>query len=452
MGWTRRDLLASVGVGAASALLWACGGAARGAAGPEAPREPSSDEIRGWLAAAVARLAASGAVALGRAQLADVVVASADPVQRSLTRRRAGAVELVARRGDSTRVARSETLSADAVDALARSLGADDTLGSADSGLPALERADLGDDLGAGLPDDDVWLRQVDALAARADAVASSRVVHRTAVAGAVDLRRWVVDARRDVALARRQALAQVTLIGWTGTQPQHGVARRGARTLLTADVLDAGVLAAAAARAVELMSPAGFVAGDAAIALSPETAAALAGALAAAGDRGALAGPPSAFGPAVGLWAEPDGDGVGAELIDDDGAALAARALLDRGQPTPEGPCARGHLTWRAGDLPLAGLLAALGDGYVLDGARAVHVGTSAVTIYAERARRYRGGAPTGHVFADVAASAPLPALLAAMTSSSRELTDVVVADGPLRSVRAPWLISRARLWRVRA
>jgi hypothetical protein len=449
MAWTRRDLLANVGLGAAGALLWACGGAARGGLVPVAPAPPSSDEIRAWLADAVARLTGAGADALGRARLVETVVASSDPVQRAITRHRMGDVELVVRRGSAVRVARAEALSADAVAALARALG-----GTGGAVRPSAALAeDLGDDLGPGLPDDAAWLRQVDGLAARADGVASSRIVHRTAITGAVDERRWIVGGGRDVALRRRQAVAEVTLIGWTGTQPQHGVARRGARALLADDVLGERELAIAAARAIELMSPAGFVGGDAAIALSPEVVAALAGALATARDRVALAGAATAWGPAVALWSEPDGDGVGAELLDEDGAALAPRAVLQTGQPAAPGPCARGHLAWRAGAQPLPELLTALGDGYLLDGARAVHVGTSAVTIYAERARRYRGGAPTGHVFADVAASAPLPALLAAMAAASREVLDVVVPDhGQLRSVRAPWLTSRARLWQVRA
>lgn len=445
---TRRDLLAGLGVGVA-AVWWAgCGGAAVRAAVPAARPAPSADEIRGWLATAVAALARTGATASGQAWVRERLDAVIDPTGRGVQRWQEVGVELWAVQGARVRRARGDVLSAAGVADLVA------TLTGAPAGALAAMPAPPGPPMPAApaLPTDGEALRQVDRLAARTDAVASSRIVHRGVRLRIDDEQRWCVAAARDIALRRRGSVLDAVLVGWTGTQPQVAQVRRGAPGLLDADAIDAAALAAAAGRAVELFTPSGSVDGDAAVLLTPEVVARLAVVLADVPALASLVGAPANLGAAVALQDDPLAtDGLGAEFIDASGApATAAMVLARDAAPAP----ARfgGHLAWAAGALTADAMARALGDGVMIDGAPVVELMGDQIVVRVARARRYRGGAPTGQVYADVALSAALPALLAGMAVASIERATIVLprADG-WRSVLAPAVLTRGRLWRVR-
>lgn len=444
---TRRDVLASLGVGAAAAWWLGCGGTTVRAAGTLASPAPSADEIRAWLAAAVVALERTGAVASGQAWLCERLEATIDPVGRGVRRWLEAGVELRAVHGDRVRIACSDELTSGGVTRLATTLGGG-ALGAVR--LPPLVASPV-----PALPTDGEALRHVDRLAARADAVASSRIVHRGVRLSVHDEQRWCVAADRDVALRRRASVLDVVLVGWTGTQPQVAQVRRGAPAVIDDSVIDAAALAAAAGRAVELFTPSGFVDGDADVLLTPETVARLAVALADAPGLANLAGAPTAFGAAVGLRDEPlDDVSVGAEFIDAVGQPAVPGVVLGR-DATSAPARLGGNLAWAAGTLAADDLARALGDGYLVEGTTDVELLGDMVALRVARARRYRAGAPTGHVFADVALSVPLPAMLAAMRGASTDRASIVL-PAPTRtrgwrSVMAPAVITRARLWQVR-
>jgi len=494
--WNRRELLAGLGVGAASTLLATLGcGAPASSARRAGALDIVGTDVRGWLRQAVEQLRTEFPVASAQAVVGHRVAAAIDLRGRGVVRGRRAAVVLRVedRSGHVVERATGE-LSAEAVSRMVSSLRRTTTAGR-DVGLGEVERHGPGAKEITGYTDP-AWLELVSKLSALADPVATSRVVYRGAWLESDDLTIWQAASGPHVAHVREQRLVRsrggLVLMSWSGTLPMVGQIERGAVGGPDRVVLSARDVAAVGRGALELTTPGTVPAGAATVLLMPSVVARLAGVaiapiLTTAAWRRADLAARTLVGQTIGSRAitvstDPDPARYGGYYFDDEGASGTAAALIDAGvlrapvgdrrgvaavasaipgaglRPGHTGVArpAIGHLAWAPGTVTATPerLVEDLTDAWIVDDAGGGHVEPAAwsATIEIGRARRVKRGAETGHVHAGVELTASIPELLAAATAVSSTVETFVErsgdgADVHWRSLEVPAIVTRATL-----
>lgn len=460
MIWNRREVLASLGVGAAHVLL-GCSAPPRGPARPQV----DAGEVRTWLRDAVARLHAAGftharALAVTRHRTS----AAIDVLGAGVSHARTDGVVLSTGTAEQVTTDLSRAGIEAAVRVLAGSLRAPASVdfGRAPAPLPApKELADY------------ELLDRVNHLATR-DPDLSSRIVYSAAMLDLDDSHVWAVAAGVDLEQRITRVRKSITRVAWNGTRPVISeVARAWAGTADAQDLSDAD-LATAREHALALMTPTAFPDGDHPIALDPSIVAALVD----TAVRTLLTAPAAhrpevarrmAVGrriaaPLLTLIDDPLAPGVyGGFAFDDRGDRAEAIKLLDAGQvvavlparrrPGNIGPldAAPSHLTLAPGTVAADALLV---DGFELESALSAFVDPSSdrVVISAARARERIAGKRTGRLYADIELVGELTPLLTAVTAASKETDTFGLRDDvdglPLsRSLTVPALRTRGTL-----
>lgn len=460
MTWNRREVLATLGVGAAHALL-AC-------TRPQAPvARPSVDpgEVRTWLRDAVAKLHAAGftharALAVTRRR----VSAAIDVLGAGVARSRSDGVVLSTGSAEQVTCDLSRAGVLAAARALAGKLGGAARL---DFGPPPARIAE------PRARHDDELLARVSALAGR-DGDLSSRIIYSAASIELDDAHVWAIGPGHDLEQRTTRVRKVITRVAWNGTRPiVSEAARAWAGDLDEQDLADAD-LVAARENALILTTPTAFPDGEHAVALEPSVVAVLAdAAVRTLMTTAAARRPEVARGLAVGrqvaapiltLVDDPAAAGAyGGYAFDDRGVVASPTMLLDRGQvvgvlaprrrpghigrlePAPS------HVRLAPGTTPREGLLA---DGFELEGGTTATVDPASdrVVVAAARAHELKGGTRTGRVYADIELASALAPLLASVsaatpTTTSFGLRDEVDHQPRFRSIEAPWLRARALL-----
>ncbi|MBP6633623.1 MAG: hypothetical protein KBG28_28555 [Kofleriaceae bacterium] len=433
MSLDRRQWLGQVGAGAAWVLA-GCGGRA-GSVGPVTVAGGVGD-VRAAMREALAMLAEAGADPAVQVVQRRRVAAAARGPTRGVRRHGWAEVVLALTDGDGRRRRRRlDTLGADVLIGAAEELAAAVRPSRGRSLAPAIgDPVRLAAPAGGDLPrrSDDGWLAQLGQLTERADRVGASRIVERAVLLEVEELVGWHLAPGRDLEQRRVRARAGAAFLVWSGPLPSVGLAERagvgdgmgeGAIELLGDDEL-----AAAAARALELPTPAEPASAARPLLLGPAAVATLSRVLAAAVDAGrwpegvapsAPADDPAVAPAVIGatLSAEPDPAQPGADLVDDDGAPVSPRVVIAAGAigAAGRGGAGRGHLRWQPGVVTPAALMTGIDDGWRVDELRAAHLdpGRRRLTLLADRAREVRAGALTGRVFADVVLMVPVAAVL---------------------------------------
>ena len=489
MRFNRRELLSGLGVGAATTLLTALGcGSTASKVRPGRDVGRTSADVRAWLRGAVEQLRTEYPIASAHAIDATRVTAALDLAGHGVVRahRAAVVVRVEDERGQIIERAISE-LTRDAIGRIVVALRRGRTRGRGlQVGTPRRDGPDRGADRS-----DVGWIDLVDALARRAEALTSSRVLYRGAWYDTDDATVWHVSDGVDREQRLVRSRAGVVIIAWGGTRPLVGETTRG----VAGGPEDVGIADAdldrTAAAALELTTPGVVPSGAAIVILQPSAVARLVDAAIAplattpawaradspmrtrAGQRIGQA--------AITLRADPDPRRYGGYYFDDEGVAATPTPLIDGGivrgpvgdrrgaaalsgatagaalRPGHTGPARAsiGHVAWTGGGgVSSRQLHESVDDGWIVDDAVAAYLdpATWTVTIAARRARRIHRGARTGHVYADVEVTAPVPALLADVTrvSTDTELfafRDGDGADAAWRSVEVPAIVTRATL-----
>jgi predicted Zn-dependent protease len=471
--WSRRDVLGALGGAAASTILWAC----RPAAGTlVTPRIDIAESFRQRLRDAVARLSGAFAEATVLASVRTHTVATADAGGRAVRAEIATSLVLSAKDATGRRFERiTADVTTDGIDAAVLALldgrtprGWSGTFGSAADG-PEPPAAD--DPARAHAAD---FTRAADELYARALAGGSSRVVYRAGYVEIDDSSVWFVGSQRDAYQRLVRGRAGAMFVAWSGARPSVGLAEAAGPIGLAAAarVSDADI-AAAAAHAVELMTPGAAPDGDVAVVLDPSVTAAVieaavADVMTADGWRRPDLAARAAWtaSPMLTVADDPGVACYGGYVFADDGRDAARQVLIDRGAPQAPLAAARrpgyvgvaraaaGHVVVDPGERTRDDLFAAARTGLLVEDAGVARVDPVRwdVVVPVGRARRIDGGRRTGHVYADLEVRAPVPALLGAIAGVSHDVQAFArraVVDGePLwRSTSAPAVLTRAHV-----
>lgn len=486
MRLTRRELLRALGTSAAAGALWSIG--CGGHAGARAAAVTSLDDLHDALREAVATVRAAHPSASGWAGIRERTTLLAGSGERGTARRVTATIVLRARdharRTHERIVGESDRAAILAAAAELAALGGKGG-GTLAVGTPVRHDAVMVTDLMKAPRAK--WIDALDATLARADAASSSRIVWRAAHATLDDDRRWFVGDGVDVAQRAVRVRSGVTLMAWSGTRPMIGEAVAARAGGLETLALDDAEIDRAAERALELLTPGAPPSGDAAVVIDPSIAAAAI--LAGAGgvlttarwarpDLRARALVGQAIGAAaVTLTDDPAAGGFSGYAVDDEGWAAAPTPLITggvlAGVLADEDGAARanvprtghgrrasggGMVTPRPGHLVLAAgaatpdeLLAAIGDGVVIEDAdgAAVDPATWRITVRARRARRVAHGKLTGHAWTDVELRAELPQLLGDVLALGADprTTGAFDDDGVAIAATAPAIATRATL-----
>jgi predicted Zn-dependent protease len=458
--WNRREVLATLGVGAAHALL--------GCARSQSPvARPSVDpgEVRTWLRDAVARLHAAGfthaqALAVTRWRTSVAL----DVLGAGVSRSRADGVVLTT--GTAEQV--TSDLSRAGVLAAAKALaGKLPAAGKLDFGPPARSVAE------PRVLADHELLDRVTKLAAR-DQDLSSRIVYSAALIELDDAHVWAIGPGHDREQRMQRVRKVLTRVAWNGTRPIVSEQMRAwAGGIDALDLTDADVTAARE-NALLLTTPTAFPDGEHPVALEPSVVAVLVDASVRALLTSSAARRPeiarsvargrSLAAPVLTLVDDPASAGAyGGFVFDDRGTPAATTALLDRGQiagmlaprrrpghlgrlePAPS------HLRLAPGTAAREGLLT---DGFELEGGASATVDPASerVIVAAARAYELKGGTRTGRVYADIELVGELAPLLASVTAATATTASFGMRDEIdhrpcFRSIEVPWLRARAAL-----
>jgi len=428
--WNRREVLASLGVGAAHVLL-GCSSPARGPARPQM----DAGEVRGWLRDAVARLHAAGftharALAVTRHRTS----AALDVLGAGVTHARTDGVVLSTGTAEQVTTDLSRAGIEAAVRVLAGSVRAPASVdfGRAPAPVPAVKE----------LADYEL-LDRVTHLATR-DPDLSSRIVYSAALLDVDDTHLWAVAAGSDLEQRITRVKKSITRVAWNGTRPIISEVARAWAGAVDAQELSDADLATAREHALALMTPTAFPDGDHAVALDPSIVAQLMDTavrtlLTASAARRPEVARRMAIGrriaaPLVTLVDDPLAAGAyGGFAFDDRGDRAEVVKLVDRGQvvgilpprrrPGHIGPleAAPSHLSLTAGSVAADALLDA---GFELESGISAFVDPSSdrVVISAARARERLGGKRTGRLYADIELVGELTPLLSAVTAASKE------------------------------
>ncbi len=467
----RRELLAALGVGSASALLWAlgCGG------GPRRPSTPErvSGEVRTWLRDAVAQLAAAFPVvhvlAVSRTRTTAAVDALGTGVGRD---RRDGVVLAVRDRDGRWREQATSSLTQAGIRTAVHALtgGSRRRAALALGGPPPLPREPTA-------LDDHALGARCERISA-VDAKLNSRIVYAAALIDVDDAHVWSISTAHDreqrLVRVRKQALRAA----WNGTRPVVTEAERGWIGGVDDHELGRGAVEQATEDALRLMTPGTFEDGERVVVLDPSVAASLVDAGVRALLTSAAARRPevrrrrqlaAALPALLTLTDDPTAKGAyGGFQFDDEGVPAAPIVLVDAGRiagvlaDRASGPGGRGRRPGHVGPVEPAPshLRLAPGpydhtvlreDGLILEGALGATVdpSTDRVVVGAARARELKGGEPTGRVYADVELGGELGALLANVTGVANRLValpyrDEVDGEPRWRSIEVPHLRTR--------
>ena len=460
MSWNRREVLASLGVGAAHVLL-GCGSTARG------PRQPAvyAADVRSWLHDAIARLQASGftharALAVTRTRTAvalDVLGAGVSSARTDGVVLSTGSAEYV-----TTDLSRAGIQAG--VRALVDRYRAPAAMDFGPlPGVPAEPRSLAEYEL----------IDRVTALANR-DQDLSSRIVYSAALLELDDAHTWAVAAGRDLEQRVQRVRKSITRVAWNGTRPVVSEVSRAWAGEVDAHDLSDEDLAAAREHALALMTPTAFPDGEHAVALDPSLVALLVDTavrtlLTSTAARRPEVATRLAIGrrvasPLLSLVDDPLVPGAYGGFAFDDRTEPATRTpRLDGGEivgvlPPRRRPGHLGPLEPAPSHLVLApgrtGAAAMLDTGFELEGALSATVDPSSdrVVIAAARARERKANTRTGRIYADIELVGELGPLLAAVSHVSAEtdtfgMRDEVDERPRFRSVSAPSLRTRGML-----
>jgi len=461
----RRDLLRSLGAGAALAALaplTGCGGrAARTGSTAAGGRDPLRAALRAAVLQLGTRLDQPTAYLLERRRVRALVdVAQADVADEQVT-----VVVLAGTDGgrrvercfDDVTPARIAAVAAELVTAARGPARASIEVPAATDRRPRL-------DLDPAELTPRGWLDRVRSIAARGARHATSRIVYRASYLTCEDDRVWVIGAGGDRAQRLVRTRMGTTFVAWHGSEPMAGEAEVAGAHGPTPDLLEDGAIAEAAAAALALFTPTAPPTGERPVLLDPRVVAAVL-------DRGLatlLAGGGPAPAAALTVIDDPTRPGYGTYAYDDDGAPAAATRLIEGGAVVGRlgtGNARRSGRLWRLtrapsnlvvtpGETAAAALEAGVDDGVVIAGVRGVDLDdTGAIVVRAARARELIDGRRTGRAWDDVELRADVRALCAAITGVSAEHAAVAITgDGPPRSVVAPWLLTRATVGSARS
>ncbi|HEY4239041.1 MAG TPA: metallopeptidase TldD-related protein [Kofleriaceae bacterium] len=443
MTWTRREVLAGLGVGSAATLLSAfgCGSAPPPARSPVA----TADDVRGWLHDAVARL---GPAAHGLAVLRSRTAVAVDVLGTGVSHAvYSGAVLSVAGKDGRRREAVVSELSAAAFAAAAASLGAGEAVepGAVVAAAPVL-RVDA------------AALRKV-ASQLMSAAPPSSRIVYAAALVEVDDALVTSVGPGGDHVQRLVRCSQRIVRAAWSGSRPVVAEASLGWRGAPDAAVLPAAAVIAAQADALAIMTPGAFVDGPRIVVLEPSVVAAIIDAAAqtllVATPRPEIARRLSlganAASALVSLVDDPTvASAYGGFAFDDLGAPAAPVTLVDRGHVAGVLGAGRarrpGHLGVAAPApshlvlAPGSGSLRSLfGDGLLLQGGGTVMIDPASdrIVVTAARARELAHGADTGRVWADVELVGSLGELLGSIDAVGADAESFAYRDGPDRDAR---------------
>jgi predicted Zn-dependent protease len=469
--WSRREVLASLGVGSAHALLVACGGQAK------APQRPVAidPELTTWLRDAVQSLRGAGfatahALAVSRRR----TTAALDVLGAGVARGRADGVVLTVRDADgrSREQVTNDLSRAGVLAAVSAFTGSTKTKSaSVDFGPPPRSIESPSPDP-MRMSDSDM-LARVGALAAR-DKHQSSRIVYSASLLDIDDAHVWSVAPGRMLEQRLVRVRRTVTRVAWHGSRPLISEASRAWMGGIDAQDLTDDEIIGARENVLVLMTPRAFADGDHTFVLEPAVAASVIDvALRALLTRDAQRVPEVAQRMAVGRAAaakmltlvdDPTvSDAYGGYRFDDRGEPAAAQTLLDKGQlvgridrerrPGHVGASetSPSHVRVVPGTAEQDSLLA---DGFALEEPVSTSVDPSSdrVVIQVARAREWLGGRRTGRMFGDIEVVADLTSLLSGVTEISKQTRSIGIRDESegqprWRSVDTPWLRCRALL-----
>lgn len=470
MTWSRRELLATLGMASANAILFACGAAPK-----RVTRASEIDpEIRTWLREAIGALVGAGfqsphALAVSRRR----TTAALDVLGAGVARGRCDGVVLSVRdKAGFVREQVTNDLSRDGVLAAVQLL-----TGSAKTKLASVDFGPVPAPVVAPVPDpgslgDNEMLARAGALAAR-DKGLSSRIVYAASVLDIDDARVWSVAPGRMLEQRLVRVRRSLTRVAWHGSRPFVSEAARAWTGGVDALDLTDDEIVATRENALALLTPSAFEDGERGILLEPGVAAAVID----AGVRTLLTSEAERRPEVARRRAASTGVSAKLTLVDDptdsnayggyrfDDAGLPARALtlidtgnlvgrIDRGRRP-------GHIG-RSDVLPshvrlAPGATAAsslLDNGFILDGHTSTLLDASSdrFVIQVARAREQLAGRRTGRMFADVELVGNLTELFGSLQDLSQETRSIGIRDEvngqPLhRSIETPWLLGRGLL-----
>jgi predicted Zn-dependent protease len=463
VSWNRREVLGSLGVASAQALLWACGG--RAAPVRHAPTEVSG-EIRSWLRDAVATLRSQFTFAHALAVSRRRTTGAIDVLGAGVSRGRYDSVVLTVRDKDGARREQvtSDLSQAGVAAAVHGLIGTSVRPAKLDFGAPWTATRTIAK--GDPRTFDDVNLLDRVATLARRDHELSSRIVYAATLIDIDDADVWSVAPGHDLEQRLVRVRRVMTRVAWNGTRPVVSeVARAWTGGVDVQDLSDDDI-AEVTRGALVMMTPTSFDDGVKKLVLAPTVAAtvidaAARGLLTSAAIRRPevarrLAVGASVASPVLTLVDDPTAAAsYGGFDFDDEGEPAALVTLLDGGhvvgrladadavdaklaiaagrgrRPGHVGPVepAPSHLRLVAGGTAADDLIS---DGFVLQGGlgAVVDPASDRIVIAVARAEERRAGKPTGRVFADLELVGDLAKLLASVTSVSKETATLGVRD----------------------
>ncbi len=461
-------MLASIGVGASSAILFACGGA------PKRAERPLSinPELTTWLRDAVSMLVGAGlaaphALAVTRRR----TTAALDVLGAGVGRGRSDGIVLSARDKDgSLREQVTNDLSRRGVLAAVQALvGKKVKAASVDFGRAPTH-------IFVPTPDPDTlsdaeMLARVGALAGR-DRRWSSRIVYAASVVDIDDAHVWLVAPGRTLVQRLVRVRRSVSRVAWHGSRPLVSEITRSWMGGVDAQDLTNDEIIGARENALVLMTPRAFDEGERTIVLEPTVAAiALDAALRGQLTRDAHRLPEAARRGGVGASVASElvtivddpsvTDAYGGFRFDDRGVPATAQTLVEHGRvvgriererrPSHVG-CAEtvpSHVRVAPGTVEVDALL---DDGLLLEEPVSTFVDPSSdrVVIQVARAREYIAGRHTGRIYADLEVIADSRSLLSSIAALSRQTRAVGIRDEidgqpRWRSIDTPWVRTRS-------
>lgn len=439
--WTRRDLLRAAGVGAAASALSGLGCGRSAVATAPAPAALALG-LRAALREAAALIATRLREPVAYAQVRRRVRAAVDLIERDVVERTTARVVLAGRGADGRWRERALDRTEPAlIVAAARALVAEAPPGASAelaSGASIDHTAELATDPELLTVSD--WRARADDLARRGEARSNSRVVYRAAYLICDDERTWVVavDSDRFQRLVRTRMGA--VAVAWHGNAPAGGAIEIAGGFGPEPARLTTDALATANTDALALTTPGAFASTRGPVVLAPT-------ALAAVIDRAWRVAPRTGDVIDAPAHRVDDGPAYASYVFDALGAPTdGAGPFRRRGGPDARLAAAPSNLVLAPG--AVADLLAAAGDGYVVDGIAEPGGQGDELALRATRVRRVTAGKLTGHAWRDVELRGAATALVAGITARGDRATTVAIDDGgPARAVIAPAVVTVATL-----
>jgi predicted Zn-dependent protease len=491
-GWSRREVLAALAAGAASAPSWSallgCGGARSAPAAPPAlPRPPAMADLREQLRQVHADLAGRFRAVSVRAEVGRLTRAVVEPEERSFDERGRTSLSLAGFDGTTWFEETAADLGPAAIARATKALAARGGRGGAARAAPesAPPRGPVLRLDPRGRPARD-WLDRAARLHERSTRMGSSRIVYRVASLEVDDADVLFLGDGRERSQRLVRARAGALFLAWTGSAiTGEEAVRTGAVGLEVTELADAA-LARAAEDALTLLTSGQIPPGLRDLVLDPSVAALLVreaahGFEADAWARGARAAGLAGRAPvsaAITLRDDPSAAAYGGYRFDDEGWPGAPTALIERGivrgpladaasaaalgrprtghgrRAGPLEPVAprAAHLILSTGARTRDELVAAVGEqGYLVEGGIEGSGDPHAwrVAVRARRAREIAGGRLTGRVYGPVVVAGDVPGLFAAVRGLARDAEVHAWRDsaGGPSSVSAPSLATRGWL-----